>query len=264
MGNADERRTAIVTGGGGAIGGAIAVALAETGYDLAIWDIKEAGGRATAAKVEAAAADTASVRATVHPLDLTDDEAIAEAAASTLAAHGSIDVLVNNAGIFGVTPIVDLDMDYWDRVMAINLRAAVVCVRACVPAMIAQHSGCIINISSISAVVARRDNLAYAAAKAALLRVTSDLAFDLAEHGIRANSITPGSTDTPMIRNYDDPDAMRQAMLEGSLEKFRIGIPLKRLAMPEDHAAAIVFLVSDKARHITGQNIVIDGGQTLA
>ena len=112
--------------------------------------------------------------------------------------------------------------------------------------------------------MARQDNLAYAAAKAALLRVTQDLAMDLAPHGIRANSITPGSTDTPMIRNYDDPDAMREAMLRGSLEKFRIGIPLKRLAMPEDHAAAIAFLVSDRARHITGQNIVIDGGQTLA
>jgi 2,3-dihydro-2,3-dihydroxybenzoate dehydrogenase len=104
--------------------------------------------------------------------------------------------------------------------------------------MIAQRSGCIVSISSISAVAARQHNLAYAAAKAALLRVTRDLALDLADHGIRVNAITPGSTDTPMIRNYDDPDAMREAMLHGSLEKFRIGIPLKRLAMPEDHAAA--------------------------
>jgi 2,3-dihydro-2,3-dihydroxybenzoate dehydrogenase len=259
MANTTDRKTAIVTGGGGAIGGTVALTMAENDYDLAIWDVEEATARATAEKVGKTGA-----RVTVHALDLTDDEAIEEAANATHAAHGSIDVLVNNAGIFGLTPIVDLDLAYWDRVMAINLRAPVVCVRACVPTMIAQRSGCIINISSISAVVARQDNLAYAAAKAALLRVTQDLALDLAPYGIRANSITPGSTDTPMIRNYDDPDAMRQAMLNGSLEKFRIGIPLKRLAMPEDHAAAIAFLVSDKARHITGQNIVIDGGQTLA
>ena len=124
--------------------------------------------------------------------------------------------------------------------------------------------GAIVNIASISAVVARQANLAYSASKAALLRVTRDLALDLAGDGIRVNAITPGSTDTPMICNYDDPDAMREAMLRGSLEKYRIGIPLGHLATPEDHAAAVAFLVSDAARHMTGQNLVIDGGQTLA
>ena len=78
------------------------------------------------------------------------------------------------------------------------------------------------------------------------------------------NAITPGSTDTPMIRNYDDPDAMRKATLRGSLEKYRIGIPFGRLATPEDRAAAVAFLDSDAARHMTEQNLVIDGGQTLA
>ena len=254
-----HRRTAIVTGAGGAIGRAIAKELAQHGYDIAVWDVQEDVSQATAEEIK-----KLGTKATVCVLDLTDDDAIAEAAESTNAEHGSIDVLINGAGIFGLSPIVDLDLSYWDRVMAINLRAPVVCVRACVPFMIEQRSGCIVNISSISAVVARLDNLAYAAAKAALLRVTQDLALDLARHGIRSNAITPGSTDTPMIRNYDDPDAMRQAMLDGSLEKFRIGIPLQRLAEPTDHAAAVAFLVSDEARHITGQNIVIDGGQTLA
>ena len=245
-----HRRTAIVTGAGGAIGRAIAKELAWRGYDIAVWDVLEDVSQATAEEVEKLGSKT-----TVCVLDLTDDDAIAEAAESTIVEHGSIDVLINGAGIFGLSPVVDLDLSYWDRVMAINLRAPVVCVRACVPFMIEQRSGCIVNISSISAVVARLDNLAYAAAKAALLRVTQDLAFDLARHGIRSNA---------MIRNYDDPDAMRQSMLDGSLEKFRIGIPLQRLAEPTDHAAAVAFLVSDEARHITGQNIVIDGGQTLA
>ena len=178
--------------------------------------------------------------------------------------HGGIDVLVNCAGVFYLTPIDDLDMAAWDRMLAINLRAPVVCIRACLPSMVERGGGGIVNIASISAVVARQANLAYSASKAALVRVTQDLGLDLAEHGIRVNAITPGSTDTPMIRNYDDPDAMREAMLRGSLEKYRIGIPLGRLATPEDHAAAAAFLVSDAARHMTGQNLVIDGGQTLA
>ena len=98
--------------------------------------------------------------------------------------------------------------------------------------MVERGGGAIVNIASISAVVARQANLAYSASKAALVRVTRDLGLDLAQHRIRVNAITPGSTDTPMIRNYDDPDAMREAMLRGSLEKYRIGIPLGRLATP--------------------------------
>jgi 2,3-dihydro-2,3-dihydroxybenzoate dehydrogenase len=249
----------VVTGGGGEIGRAISLALARSGHDIAVWDLKQDAAAETAGLVE-----EAGRIASVHVLDLTDDAAVAAAARETHDRHGSIDVLVNNAGIFGLTPIVDLDLALWDKVLGTNLRAAVVCARECVPVMIARGSGAIVNISSISAVVSRLYNLAYGAAKAALLQVTRDLALELAEHGIRVNAVTPGSTDTAMIRQYDDPEAMRQAMLHGSLEKYRIGIPLKRLAEPADHAAAVAFLVSDAARHITGQNIVIDGGQTLA
>ena len=261
MSEQKQWRTAVVTGGGGAIGRAIALALAEQGRPIALWDLDQGSLFANRAEIIDAVPD---VVVTTHALDLTDDAAVDEAVAATVAQHDGIDVLVNCAGVFYLTPIDDLDMAAWDRMLAINLRAAVSCVRACLPSMVENGSGAIVNIASISAVVARQANLAYSASKAALVRVTQDLGLDLAEHGIRVNAITPGSTDTPMIRNYDDPDAMREAMLRGSLEKYRIGIPLGRLALPEDHAAAVAFLVSDAARHMTGQNLVIDGGQTLA
>ena len=254
-------RAAVVTGGGGFIGRAIAIALASDGHDIALWDLDD--GALDASRAAIVGAHPGAVVST-HALDLTDDEAVTTAAATTVTRHGGVDVLVNCAGVFYLTPIDDLDMAAWDRMLAINLRAPVACIRACLPAMVERGAGAIVNVSSISAVVARQANLAYSASKAALLRVTRDLALDLAAHGIRVNAITPGSTDTPMIRNYDDPDAMREAMLRGSLEKYRIGIPLGRLATPEDHAEAVAFLVSDAARHMTGQKLVIDGGQTLA
>ena len=262
MSKAERRRTAVVTGGGGVIGRAIAIALAGDGHDVALWDLD--GSALDASRAAIAGAHPGAVVST-HSLDLTEDRAVDAAAEATASRHhGGIVVLVNCAGVFYLTPIDDLDMAAWDRMLAINLRAPVVCIRACLPSMVERGGGAIVNIASISAVVARQANLAYSASKAALVRVTRDLGLDLAEHRIRVNAITPGSTDTPMIRNYDDPDAMREAMLRGSLEKYRIGIPLGRLATPEDHAAAVAFLVSDAARHMTGQNLVIDGGQTLA
>lgn len=274
MNEETPRRTAVVTGGGGAIGRAIAIALAARpgggprpghGHDVALWDLD---GRALDAARSAIREAAPEALVSACALDLTDDAAVAAAAKATVERHGGIDVLVNCAGVFYLTPVDDLDMAAWDRMLAINLRAPVACIRACLAPLAEagaeRGAAAIVNVSSISAVVARQANLAYSASKAALVRVTRDLALDLAGRGIRVNAITPGSTDTPMIRSYDDPDAMREAMLRGSLEKYRIGIPLGRLATPEDHAAAVAFLVSDAARHVTGQNLVIDGGQTLA
>jgi len=259
MSNVNGEKVAVITGGGGSIARAISRALACSGYRIVLWDKDRNAALETASILESEGHDVL-----VEEVDLMQDKTVVRAVNRTLEKYGQIDALINNAGIFELTPVSGLDMAKWDLILAINLRGPVVCVRECLPAMIEQRAGSIINISSISAVVARKHNLAYAASKAALLRVTQDLALDLSEFGIRVNSITPGSTDTPMIRNYEDPDAMRKSMLEGNLEQFRIGIPLRKLGTPEDHAAVIEFLVSEKAQHITGQNIVVDGGQTLA
>jgi len=250
-------KLAVVAGGGGGMGQAICGALAEAGHDVSIWDIDEELARDAARLVE-----SRGRRASVQVFDLADESLVEASASETVERHGSIDVLVNAAGILRLTPVEGMDFADWDRVLAVNLRAPVACMRACVPAMKAQGSGAIVNLVSNVVAVARLHNAAYAAAKAGLLAVTQVLALELGEHGIRVNAVSPGSTSSPMLEQYDQ--TMMDAILKGSLEKYRVGIPLGRLASPEDTAAAVAFLASDAARHITGQNLFVDGGQTLA
>ena len=257
----EHNRVVVVTGGGGAFGRAIALALATDGFQVAVWDQDGPSAEATAEAVRAR-----RVRASVQAFDLTDDAAIQAAVLETKTEHGGIDALVNNAGIYELTTILDLDLAVWDRIIAVNLRAAVVCIRECVPSLIQRGGGAIVNLSSTSGIMARMDGLAYSASKAAILRVTSDLALELARQNIRVNAISPGSSNTRMLDAfpYADRAATMKAIMRGNLEKYRIGIPLGRLAEPEDHAGVVAFLLSDSSRHITGQNIVIDGGQSLA
>ncbi len=253
----ERGKIAVVTGGGKGIGQAIALGLARAGHAVSIWDLDEAAANATAEAIAAI-----GVRGHTRSFDLTDDRATAAAAAATLDKLGRIDVLVNNAGIMRLTPIEGLSMADWDLVIATNLRAPATCMRECVPAMIAAGGGSIVNVASNVVIAARVGNAAYTAAKAGLLGLTRVAALELAKNGIRVNSISPGSTKTDLMKLYDDK--MLQDILKGSTEKHRIGIPLGCFAALEDHANAVVFLVSDAARHITGQNLVIDGGQTLA
>ena len=250
-------KLAVVAGGGGGIGKAIGAALAEAGHDVAIWDIDEEQAREAAGIVE-----SRGRAASVRVFDLADEALVEASVSATLAGHGSIDVLVNAAGILRLTPIDGMDFADWDRVMAVNLRAPVACMRACVPVMKARRAGAIVNVVSNVVAAARLHNAAYAAAKGGLLAVTKVLALELGAHGIRVNAVSPGSTMSPMLEQYDE--TMRDAILKGSLEKYRIGIPLGRLADPEDTAATVAFLASDAAQHITGQNLFVDGGQTLA
>ncbi len=249
--------SAIVTGGGRGIGRAAALRLAEAGYEVAIWDVDgEAAG--------AAAADVAARggRARATAIDVADEAAV-EAAVSTLEdSSPPISVLVNNAGILRLTPIDGLDLADWDQVIRVNLRGPLVCTRAVVPGMKRRERGAIVNVVSNVVAAARLHNGAYAAAKSGLLGLTRVLALELAPHRIRVNAISPGSTRTELMDTYDDD--MLESLLKGSLEKYRIGIPLGRFADPADHAGVVAFLVSDSAAHITGQNLFTDGGQTLA
>ena len=249
--------SAIVTGGGRGIGRAAALRLAEAGYEVAIWDVDgEAAG--------AAAADVAARggRARATAIDVAD-EATVEAAVSALEdSSPPISVLVNNAGILRLTPIDGLDLADWDQVIRVNLRGPLVCTRAVVPGMKRRERGAIVNVVSNVVAAARLHNGAYAAAKSGLLGLTRVLALELAPHRIRVNAISPGSTRTELMDTYDDD--MLESLLKGSLEKYRIGIPLGRFADPADHAGVVAFLVSDSAAHITGQNLFTDGGQTLA
>jgi 2,3-dihydro-2,3-dihydroxybenzoate dehydrogenase len=124
------------------------------------------------------------------------------------------------------------------------------------------NSGAIVNIVSNVVAAARLENAAYAAAKSGLLSLTQVAALELACHNIRVNAVSPGTTKTKLLESYSDD--MLNGILKGDLERFRIGIPLKKFATPEDHANVVAFLVNESSGHITGQNIFVDGGQTLA
>ena len=248
--------TAIITGGARGIGRACALRLAETGYDIAVWDVDEEAARATATEIT-----DQGGRAHSTTIDVADETAV-DSAVSTIEQTTPVSVLVNNAGILRLTPIDGLDLADWDAVIRVNLRGPLVCTRAVVPAMKRRRQGAIVNVVSNVVAAARLHNGAYAAAKAGLLGLTKVLAIELAAHRIRVNAISPGSTRTELMGTYDDE--MLKGILRGSIEKYRIGIPLGRFADPADHAAAVAFLVSDAASHITGQNLFTDGGQTLA
>ena len=249
--------TAIVTGGARGIGRACARRLAEAGYSVAVWDVDEQSAHSTAAEISDQGGHASSTA-----LDVADETAV-ESAVSAIEASGSpISVLVNNAGILRLTPIDGLDLADWDAVIRVNLRGPLVCTRAVVPAMKRRERGAIVNVVSNVVAAARLHNGAYAAAKEGLLGLTKVLAIELAAHRIRVNAVSPGSTRTELMDTYDDD--MMESLLKGSLERYRIGIPLGRFADPTDHAAAVAFLVSDAASHITGQNLFTDGGQTLA
>ena len=249
--------TAIVTGGARGIGRACALRLAEAGYEVAVWDVDEEAARATATEVSNQGGHSHATA-----IDVADETAVEPAVSAIEASGAPISVLVNNAGILRLTPIDGLDLADWDAVIRVNLRGPLVCTRAVVPAMKRRERGSIVNVVSNVVAAARLHNGAYAAAKEGLLGLTKVLAIELAAHRIRVNAISPGSTRTELMDTYDDD--MMESLLKGSLERYRIGIPLGRFADPADHAAAVAFLVSDAASHITGQNIFTDGGQTLA
>ncbi len=248
---------AVVTGGARGIGGACALRLAKAGYEVAIWDVDDEAARAMVAEIT-----DRGGRARSAVIDVADERAVAAAVSALEASSPPISVLVNNAGILRLTPIDGLDLADWDQVIRVNLRGPLVCTRAVVPGMKHRQRGAIVNVVSNVVAAARLHNGAYAAAKAGLLGLTQVLALELAPHRIRVNAISPGSTRTELMDTYDDE--MMEGLLKGSLERYRIGIPLGRFADPADHAGVVAFLVSDTAAHITGQNLFTDGGQTLA
>jgi len=250
-------KTAVVTGGAKGIGQACVFELARAGYHVHIWDNDLDSAQQTAQVV----IKEGGVASAQH-VDVSDSNSVANARDAALGGSTPVSVLVNSAGILSLTPIQDLDLTVWDRVQSINLRGPLVCIQALVDGMQENRSGVIINIVSNVVVAARMYNAAYSSAKAGLLALTQVLALELAEHNIRVNAVSPGSTKTALMDTYDQE--MMDGILKGDLNKFRIGIPLGRFAETADHAKLVGFLASEDAKHITGQNIVVDGGQTLA
>jgi 2,3-dihydro-2,3-dihydroxybenzoate dehydrogenase len=250
--------TALVTGAAGGIGEAVVRALAAEGVAVAAVDanagalnplveeLSEAGHR-----VRGFVADVASS---------TEVDTVVERAEREL---GPIGYLVNAAGVLRVGAGASLTDDDWDTTFAVNATGVFHVSRAVANRMIPRGAGAIVTLASNAARTPRWNMAAYAASKAAASSFTKCLGLELAKHGIRGNVVAPGSTDTPMLTSlWAGGDASRVSV-EGSPETFRVGIPMGRLARPADVAGAVLFLLSDRAAHITLQDLTVDGGAAL-
>jgi 2,3-dihydro-2,3-dihydroxybenzoate dehydrogenase len=250
-------RVALVTGAAQGIGAAVARALAGEA-SIAALDTREEGLSALVEELRAR-----GCRAAAFPADVSDSAAVEAVVERIERELGPIGILANVAGVLRVGPAVSLSDEDWAATFAVNTHGVFHVSRAVARRMVPRQSGAIVTVGSNAAGVPRMQMAAYAASKAASTMFTKCLGLELAQHGIRCNVVSPGSTDTDMQRSLWADEHGAQAVIAGSPETFRVGIPLRRLATPADIAEAVAFLVSDRARHITLHDLCVDGGATL-
>jgi NAD(P)-dependent dehydrogenase (short-subunit alcohol dehydrogenase family) len=245
-----EGKVAMVTGASQGIGAATALAFAERGAALVInhrnreVDVRTVGAQAK----ERGAEDVLVVEA-----DVSHSDDVARMFEHAHKRFGRVDILVNNAGVITRSRIVDLQEEDWDHVIAVNLTGTFHCVRAALPRMIELGYGRIINLSSELALVGAESRAHYCAAKGGVIAFTKALALEAAPHGITANAVAPGPTDTEMLRS--NPEAYT--------EEARMAIPLRRWARPDEIAATVCFVASDEASYFTGWVFSPNGGSVM-
>lgn len=247
MENELDGRVALVTGAGRGIGLATALALARRGASLAINDLD----RAEAERAAALAADL-GVQAAICPADVADAQQVQGMVQMALARFGRLDILINNAGIGGRGhTLLEVTLDEWQRMIAVDLTGVFLCCQAAVPAMIRQGGGKIVNISSVFGLHGAAGSVPYSAAKAGVIGLTKALAQELAAYRINVNAVAPGVIDTAMSR------------ARGTVETMRAAVLWPRLGCPEDVAELVAYLVSPRAEFITGQVISPNGGSHM-
>lgn len=240
-------KIAVVTGGGKGIGQAISVQLARDGATIAVWDWDEASAQNTVDTIRKAGG-----QAIVCRVDVSSAEAVNAAAKRTRNELGPVTILVNNAGITGFVPLLEISEEMWDRMMSVNLKGPFLCTRVIVPDMLAAGWGRIVNISSSSTQSGARNMAHYVASKGGVAGFTKALAMEYIRNGITVNTIPPGFIDTPMLRGSPlDVEAVSAIS------------PMGRPGRPEDIAAACAFLVSEAAAYVTGQTLSVNGGRYL-
>jgi 3-oxoacyl-[acyl-carrier protein] reductase len=244
-------RVALISGAAQGIGAETARVFAKQGTAVAIVDIDmNNAGKVATSIIEAGG------RAKAIRTDITDPEAVNYAMESAVAAFGGLDIVVNSAGGYGrLATVEDMPVDEWDRTVALNLRGAFLLSKLAIPHLRKSKAGRIIHVASISGrTVHAASSPAYGAAKAGVIQLTRFLAFQLGPENITANAIAPITTLTPRVA------ALRT---EADIEKIAAQVPLRRLAVPEDHAQAMLFLASDAAAYINGVVLDTNGGRVM-
>jgi 2-hydroxycyclohexanecarboxyl-CoA dehydrogenase len=249
-----SERIALVTGGARGIGRAIALALAEEGRAVAVGDVRMEEAEETAAAVKAAGGRAAAVR-----LDVTDSAAVAAGVRLTAELLGPVEVLVNNAGWDELRPFLNTDEPFWERVLEINFKGCLRTTKAVLPGMIDAGWGRIVNIGSDAGRVGSSHESVYAGAKAGVIAFTKTIAREMARSGVTANAVCPGPTRTPLLEGLAAGESGGKLV-----ESLTRAVPMRRLGEPEDVAAAVAFLASERAGYITGQTLSVSGGLTMA
>ena len=243
-------KVAIVTGAGRGMGRALAQRLAAGGARLIVNDLDPQSAERTTAELVSNGADALAV-----PGDVSSSRDVSRLVESAVQRHGTVHILVNNAGILRPTPVIDIDEEEWDHVIGVNLKGTYLCARAVLPSMRREGWGRIVNFSSTAGKnVSTVGGAHYTAAKAGVLGFTRHLAKEEAQHGITVNAVCPGLIDTEMVRS---------TISEQRAKEYAEGFPIARLGEPWEVAELVAFLASDRAAYITGASLDINGGDLM-
>jgi NAD(P)-dependent dehydrogenase (short-subunit alcohol dehydrogenase family) len=248
MGRLDGK-IAVITGAASGIGRGTALRVAAEGARTVVADLDAAGAKRVADEIASAGGE-----ASVVQVDMGENDSVREMVRAAVSTYGGLDILHNNAAATRLAatrdlPVSTADPDVWDETMRVNLRGAMVAIQAAVPHMIARGGGSVINTASGAGLTGDLRNPAYGASKAALVSLTRYVATEFGRQGIRCNAISPGFIVIP--------EKPGRAAVEATMLRHQL---TPRLGRPEDIAALVVFLASDEAAYITGQNICVDGG----
>jgi 2-deoxy-D-gluconate 3-dehydrogenase len=252
-------KNAVVTGGAMGIGRGIVARFVEAGANVVVADLD--GGAAAAVASQAGGPG----RAVAMTVDIGADDAGEALVATCVDAFESIDVLVNNAGIYPMVPMLQITPELFDRVYRVNLRGLAFAARAAAARMIEQGTpGTIVNIASIDAFHPSMVGLAaYDASKGGVVMLTKALALELGPHAIRVNAIAPGGIATEGSARPLESSGMTEEQMRAMTEEFTSHIPLRRMGVPDDIATVAVFLASSAASYLTGETVIVDGGRLL-
>lgn len=246
-------KTAVVTGGAQGIGKAIALRLARDGANIGILDIQNQEAEKTVAEIK-----ETGVGALAVECDVTVYGKVKEAVSLVHKEFGSIDILINNAGIDKGMPFVDTDEELWNKILNVNFKSFLIASHVCIPYMIEQGSGNIVSMGSDAGRIGAANEVLYCATKAAIMAASKAIAREVVRYNIRVNCVSPGPVHTDLWDKLH-PGEKGKKVTE-AIERI---IPMRRLGTPEDVADVVAFFVGDDSRYLTGQVLSIDGGLTM-